>query len=240
MRNSDDTNETGPNINYEECCLSSIRNCCSGTICNGKLIHLLAIGNALILRTVKKDWPKHCSLVDHLQSSVIDYLTHCRTISNRQRDLYTVTEGDLILNRLSRIIDTYHSSLKICTTHRFTYGVGWSIPTGCSWYDHLTGTCHLACDRVASMHLVKMASLFPYGGRICSNHRDVLYRREKQTEIDSDRISNTHSWELIHHDIGAVNVLLERLDESPIRSQASRIPIEAQATGSKGRLISKL
>lgn len=174
-----------------------------------------------------------------MQSSVIDYLIHCHTISNRQRDLYTVTECDLILNRLSRIIDTEHSSLKICPTHRFTYGVGWSIPTGCSWYDHLTGTCRLVCDRVASMHLAKMAALFPSGDRICSKYRDVLYRREKQTEIDSDRISNTHSWELIHPDIGAANVLLERLDESPIRSRASRIPIEAQVTGSKGRLISK-
>jgi hypothetical protein len=189
---------------------------------------------------VKREWPKHCLLVDHFQSSVIEYLIHCHTISNRQRDLYTVTEGDLILNRLSRIIDTEHSSFKICPVHRFTYGIGWSIPTGCSWYDHLTGTCRLACDRVASMHLAKMASLFPYGGRICSKHKDILYKREQQTEIDSDRISNTHSWELIHPDIGAVNVLLERLDKSPIRSQANRIPIEAQATGSKGRLISKL
>jgi hypothetical protein len=189
---------------------------------------------------VKKEWARHCLLVEQLQSSVIDYLIHCHVISKQQRDLYTMTEGDLISNRLARVVDTENASLKICPTHRFTYGIGWSIPAGCSWHDHLTGTCRLASDRVASMHLAKMVSLFPYGGRICSKHRNNLYRREQQTETGSDLMSNTHSWELMHHDIGAVNGILERLNESPIRSQANRIPIEAQATGSKGRLISKL
>ena len=189
---------------------------------------------------MRKEWPRHCLLVEQLQSSVVDYLIHCHVISKQQRDLYIVTEGELILNRLARVVDTEHSSLKICPTHRFTYGVGRSIPTGCSWYDHSSGICRLACDRVAPMHLAKMVSSFPYAGRICSKHRNILYRREQQTEIGSEPISNAHSWELIHHDIGAVNGLLERLNESPIRSQANRIPIETQAAGSKGRLISKL
>jgi hypothetical protein len=188
---------------------------------------------------VKKVWPKHCVYLDHLQSSVMNYLNAIKVVSQPQQDLYSITERELLINRLSRIIDIEQPNLKICPNHRFSYGTGWSIPQNCVYSKEDGTICHLRSDRVAPMHLIKSLSTFPYGGKICATHRDNLYQNDAITIAATNPVSDIHSWEMIADDADPVNDVLVMLEQSPIKSRATQIPIQDQAPGSQRRLVSK-
>ncbi|CAF3943049.1 unnamed protein product, partial [Rotaria sp. Silwood1] len=188
----------------------------------------------------KKDWPKRCVYIDQLSSNVVYYLTSIKVINKQQQDLYFITEKELLMNRLSRLIDTEQLNLKVCPNHRFSYGTGWSIPTSCVYLKENGELCHVQTDRVAPMHLIKYISTFPYGGKICSKHRNDLYQTDAQTTAVTNPVSGVHSWEIDADNIVEVNEMLTILEQSPIKSQASQIPIQNQATSSQRRLVSKL
>jgi hypothetical protein len=130
--------------------------------------------NLFLNITGKKDWPNNCVPISQLQDSVIDYLISIKVINKQHRDLYIITEEELLLNRLSRIIDTEQPDLKICPNHRFTYGTSWPIPQSCVYVKEDGFVCHLRSDRVAPMHLIKTIRTFPYGGKLFSKHRNDL------------------------------------------------------------------
>jgi hypothetical protein len=46
------------------------------------------------------------------------------------------------------------------------------------------------------MHLIKSISIFPYGGKICSKHRNEFYSNDIQTNKVVDQVSSVHSWEI--------------------------------------------
>ncbi len=131
--------------------------------------------------------------ISQLQNSVVDYLVAIKVINKQQRNLYTITENQVLLNCLSRIIDTEEPNLKICSTHCFTHGIGWSIPKSCVYFKEENVLCHSRADRVAPMHLIKSISMFPYGGKICSKHRNELYNNDIQTNTVVDQASGVHS-----------------------------------------------
>ncbi len=145
-----------------------------------------------------------------------------------------------MLNRLSRIIDIEKPNLKICPTHRFIHGIGWSIPKSCVYFKEGTVLCHSRSDRVAPIHLIQSISTFPYGGKICSKHRNELYNNDIQTSTIIDEVSGVHSWEIGATNQNMANEALFMSEQSRIKSQARRIPILDQAPGSQRRLISKL
>lgn len=189
---------------------------------------------------MERDWSTDCVYIDQLQANVTDYLISIKVITKQQRDLYSISEKELLLNRLSRIIDTEQPNLKICPNHRFIYGTGWSIPKSCVYLKEDGNICHLTSDRVAPMHFIHTVPAFPYGGQICTQHRKDLYEYDRQTIAITDKFSGVHSWEMIGDDPDQVNEMLAMLEQSPIKSQANSIPIENQACSSQRRLIAKL
>ena len=189
---------------------------------------------------VRKDWIKYCVYIDQLQDSVMDYLTSIKIVEKKQQHLYSVTEQDLLMNRLSRIIDIEKPNLKICPNHRFIHGRGWPIPKSCVFLKEDGNICHLQSDRVAPMHLIQSIPIFPYRAKICWKHRTDLYENDKQTIAVTNPVSGVHSWEMITDNIDQVNEMLAMLEQSPIKSQASQISIQNQVPGSQRRLISKL
>jgi hypothetical protein len=77
-------------------------------------------------------------------------------------------------------------------------------------------------DRVTLMHLIKSISIFPYGGKICSKHRNELYNNDIQANTVVDQISGVHSWEIGTYDRNIANEVLVMLAQSPIKSESSK------------------
>jgi hypothetical protein len=237
-------NDINSSVEYNECCLSSVADRCSEKICRGKFLCTkflcISIICIILFIKVKKGWPHHCVLINELQNSVVDYLVGIKVINKQHQYFYTITENQLLLNRLSRIIDIEEPNLKICPTHRFTHGIGWSIPKSCVYFEEENVLCHSRSDRVAPMHLIKSIPTFPYGGKICSRHRNELYDNDIQTNTAADQTSGVHSWEIGATDHNMANEVIFMSEQGPIKSEARRIPIRNQTPGSQRRLVSKL
>ncbi|CAF1533068.1 unnamed protein product, partial [Didymodactylos carnosus] len=126
-----------------------------------------------------------------LQNSVTDYLIRKKVILNKQKTFYTMTEEELILNRLQNIVDIEQQNMNICPTHRYTYGTGFRIDNHCYHPDHQK-------ERQSKKKTYKVATLqqcnnipsFPISGTLCSKYHTKMYAQDNLTTISQPSIPN--------------------------------------------------
>ncbi|CAF1458184.1 unnamed protein product [Adineta steineri] len=200
------------------------------------------------------NWSSEIVYLNVLKNSSVAYLAQLGVIPRFNQGSCDITECDLILNRLSRIVDIEKPYLKICPLHRYTFGIGWKIVNQCAHLDHRDSfdateprgkRKKSSKKRILPFHLVRHVAQFPYGGRICGMHLQGIYLTVKEQQLvadDLNTLSDIHSYEMKvekNSRLENINTLLISLEESPLKSQIT-VPLEEQAPSSLRRLTAKL
>ncbi|CAF4613272.1 unnamed protein product [Rotaria socialis] len=197
-------------------------------------------------------WSTEIVNLNDLKDSSVGYLVQIGVISKFNQGSYEISECNIILNRLSSYIDIEKPYLKICSLHRYTFGIGWRNNTACAHLDHKDSFAikkrkrnSSSTNRILPFHLVRHTTQFPYGGRICGIHLREIYSRIKEQQSAADEfntLSEMHSYEIQVHknrELENTNTLLMSWNQSPIHSQTT-VPLEDQEPSSIRRLTAKL
>ncbi|CAF4154958.1 unnamed protein product, partial [Rotaria sordida] len=199
------------------------------------------------------DWSSDIVNLSDLRNNVVSYLVQIGVIPRSNQGSYEISECNLILNRLVRYIDIEQPYLKICSLHRYTFGVGWKDNRCCAHIDHINSSNIVKIkkskrptnNRIAPFHLIQHLAQFPFGGRLCSMHRTEIYSIIQATKLTTEELSTfsgIHSYEIEAEkitELNNTNTLLISLEQSPLKSQ-TMVPLEEQPPSAIRRLTSKL
>ncbi|CAF4125650.1 unnamed protein product [Rotaria sordida] len=199
------------------------------------------------------DWSSDIVNLSDLRNNVVSYLVQIGVIPRSNQGSYEISECNLILNRLVRYIDIEQPYLKICSLHRYTFGVGWKDNRCCAHIDHINSSNIVKIkkskrptnNRIAPFHLIQHLAQFPFGGRLCSMHRTEIYSIIQATKLTTEELSTfsgIHSYDIEAEkitELNNTNTLLISLEQSPLKSQ-TMVPLEEQPPSAIRRLTSKL
>ncbi|CAF1543497.1 unnamed protein product, partial [Didymodactylos carnosus] len=207
------------------------------------LVSLLAYASNMSRCYEDKSLPIGCVRFDSLNKNAGRYLKDRKVIGKKEVDNCEITEGDLLRNRLSTVINTNPGAdLSICPNHRYAFGFGWKAPLHCLHDGCATSNKPKRSSlRAATMEQCGTPGPFPYGGQLCTDHRKCLSRPPElpflnaplsplSTRASVDSVTSDISTATVEREIQnqqSINTLFETIRVSPLKSQVSA-PLKGQ------------